>query len=65
MEGLRGVPHMKAKLEVIFNDNDEVTVDIINPGDIDLYTLIGILEKVKTELIISSPAPTEVKDETI
>lgn len=56
---------MKAKLEVIFNDNDEVTVDIINPGDIDLYTLIGILEKVKTELIISSPAPTEVKDETI
>lgn len=57
MEGLYRVSSMKMKLEFILDDNDEVNVQLDNPGNVDIYKIVGLIEKIKTEILISSPAP--------
>lgn len=49
---------MKAKLEITVKENDQIDVELNNPGGVDLYTIVGILEKVKGEFIIGSPGPS-------
>lgn len=48
---------MKAKITLTLKDDISLDVHMENPGEVDLYTLIGMLEKVKGELIIGSPPP--------
>lgn len=54
---------MKARLEVIINDDDQLDVKLENPGGVNLYTIIGVLEKLKGELVIGSPGPLQPTQE--
>ena len=52
---------MKYKLAVTVEDNDEVRVHVDNPGAISPWIIIGILEKVKVEYLLTTPTPEETK----
>lgn len=53
---------MKLKLELILDDAGEFSVQMDNPGQVDLYTIIGLLEKVKTEILLATPGPNPAEE---
>lgn len=48
---------MKARLEFILEDDDTVNVTIDNPKGVSVWSIIGLLEKIKAELIMVTPSP--------
>ena len=60
MEDVCGVSLMKFNLSMTLNDDNTLNLSVENPGDISLYQMVGYLEKVKTEILLATPAPDEV-----
>lgn len=50
---------MKYQLSVVVEDNDDIKVRVDNPGDVNPWVVIGILEKVKVEYLLTTPTPKE------
>jgi hypothetical protein len=48
---------MKARLEFILQDDDTISATIDNPGNVPVWSIIGLLEKIKTEVILTTPTP--------
>ena len=48
---------MKYKLEITINDDDSIEFAIQNPAEISTWTVVGLLEKIKTEVILATPSP--------
>ena len=56
MEGIRRMSPVKFRLLVELHDDDVVNVKTDNEGDTSLYTILGLLERIKVEMIQSISA---------
>jgi len=52
----------KYKLELVVREDDSVRVKVANPGNLSAWSIIGLLEKIKVELILNTEEP-ETKTE--
>lgn len=51
MENVRGVSPVRFHFEVIIQDDGNVRVASANPGEVSPYIIVGILEKVKSNIL--------------
>jgi len=45
---------MKFHLGVTIKDDDSVKIESTNPGAVNPYFIIGVLDKIKTEIILAT-----------
>jgi len=52
------------RIEINVLEDQSLDVKVANPGGLTPWSVIGILEKLKTELVLSMPGPQERTEET-
>lgn len=62
MGTIRGVSSMKAQLTITIEDNGNMSMALENPSGIGVWEIIGLLEKVKSEFLLTTPRPEYDKD---
>lgn len=53
MEDVCGVSPVKFHLEITLEDDDNVRVKSFNPGAISPWFIVGLLEKIKTSILLA------------
>lgn len=54
---------VKYKLNLQVMEDDSIEAKVENPGGLTPWAIIGILEKLKTEVVLSMPGPEERSEE--
>ena len=54
---------MKYQMNLTILDNDDVSVEIANPGEVNPLFIIGLLEKLKHEYISTLNAEIQTEEE--
>ena len=54
MGTIRGVSSVKFQLGITIEDDDGVKIESTNPGAVNPYFIIGVLDKIKTEIILAT-----------
>lgn len=54
MEDVRGVSPLKFQLQVEIEDDDRVKVACANPGEVSPWLIVGVLEKIKLQLLLAA-----------